>query len=374
MFNVVNKCEYRDGVFTTRFTKEMKPHIYNLKKDYTRMSLDVLCSFKSLFTTRVYEILRTQYYRFDREQCDQLIVPRPPKNPYTIAELKYPLISKPLDKYGSRGIFIIKDQEQLAGSVRKTAEFTDLDEILIEEYNDGFEFNMMTWVSDGAVRVISIADREKTQFAEGELPESTRNVYPSCLIDKVEEPAVSLLQSYIEYTGQKEGPLSMQFFWKPGRGIQVCEIAGRFFGYEHELTEMVYGFQTEELLLDYLYEKDRIKEMFHRHDIHHPVKYGAVLYFQGRQLQIADQTAACELAKEKCVVKPWIFYKEGERVIEYGPNPYLALYYIETENRRQLELETEKFFSEMSIRDPEGREVAYRNKIPEYEKEKKTDD
>lgn len=44
MFNVVNKCEYRDGVFTTRFTKEMKPHIYNLKKDYTRMSLDVLCS------------------------------------------------------------------------------------------------------------------------------------------------------------------------------------------------------------------------------------------------------------------------------------------------------------------------------------------
>mgnify|MGYP007107838139 CR=1 FL=1 len=147
-----------------------------------------------------------------------------------------------------------------------------------------------------------------------------------------------------------------------------------FFGYEHELTDMVYGFQTEELLLDYLYEKDRIKKMFDRHDIYHPVKYGAVLYFQGRQLQIADQTAACELAKEKCVVKPWIFYKEGERVIEYGPNPYLALYYIETENRRQLEMETEKFFSEMSIRDPEGREVAYRNKIPEYEKEKKTDD
>ena len=42
-------------------------------------------------------------------------------------------------------------------------------------------------------------------------------------------------------------------------------------------------------------------------------------------------------------------------MIEYGPNPYLALYYIETENRRQLELETEKFFSEMSIRDPEGK-------------------
>lgn len=91
MFNVVNKCEYRDGIFTTRFTKEMKPHIYNLKKDYTRMSLDVLCSFKSLFTTRIYEILRTQYYRFEREKSEELIVPRPPKGPYSIPELKFTL-------------------------------------------------------------------------------------------------------------------------------------------------------------------------------------------------------------------------------------------------------------------------------------------
>lgn len=91
MFNVVNKCEYRDGVFTTRFTKEMKPHIYNLKKDYTRMSLDVLCSFKSLFTTRIYEILRTQYYRFEKEQTEELIVPKPPKKAYSLSELKFTL-------------------------------------------------------------------------------------------------------------------------------------------------------------------------------------------------------------------------------------------------------------------------------------------
>ena len=292
----------------------------------------------------------------------------------SIANLQYPLISKPLDKYGSRGIFIIHHSDEVRKKALQTAEYTDCQEILVEEYNDGYEFNMMTWVMDGKVNVISIADREKTEMEEGMLPLSTRNVYPSRFLAEVEKSATDILQNYIRYTGQTEGALSMQFFWKPGRGIQVCEIAGRFFGYEHELTDMVYGFQTEELLLDYLYEKDRIKEMFDRHDIYHPVKYGAVLYFQGRQLQIADQTAACELAKEKCVVKPWIFYKEGERVIEYGPNPYLALYYIETENRRQLELETEKFFSEMSIRDPEGREVAYRNKIPEYEKEKKTDD
>ena len=70
---------------------EMKPHIYNLKKDYTRMSLDVLCSFKSLFTTRIYEILRTQYYRFEKEQTEELIVPKPPKKAYSLSELKFTL-------------------------------------------------------------------------------------------------------------------------------------------------------------------------------------------------------------------------------------------------------------------------------------------
>lgn len=321
------------------------------------------------------------WYR-DKSACRELLaklglptpgfakVPVKEKNANKLVEmtegLTYPLISKPLDKYGSRGIFIIRDQEQLMQRIRETAEFTDLDEILIEEYNDGFEFNMMTWVSDGTVKVISIADREKTQFEDGALPESTRNVYPSCLIDKVEGTAVSLLQSYIGYTGQKEGPLSMQFFWKPGKGIEVCEIAARFFGYEHELTDMVYGFNMEELLLNYVYDKKQAAEMLEKQDIRKPLAHGAVLYFHGKLKQIEDQQAACELAGEPAVVKPWIFYETGEEVVAYGPNPYLALYYIAADSREKLDGISGYFFDKMSIKDPEGEEIVLQNKLPEY--------
>ncbi len=125
MFNVVNKCEYRDGVFTTRFTKEMKPHIYNLKKDYTRMSLDVLCSFKSLFTTRIYEILRTQYYRFEKEGSDEIIVPRPPKAPYSLAELKFTL--NVVDANASRTVKRLVEQGRFEEAIEeiKDAAFDD---------------------------------------------------------------------------------------------------------------------------------------------------------------------------------------------------------------------------------------------------------
>mgnify|MGYP000440237693 CR=1 FL=1 len=73
-----------------------------------------------------------------------------------------------------------------------------------------------------------------------------------------------------------------------------------------------------------------------------------------------------EEEKKEQVEKPWIFYQEGEKVIEHGPNPYLALYYVKTENRKEMDLLTEEFYEEMHILDPNGQEVAYHNQIPDY--------
>ena len=54
----------------------------------------------------------------------------------SIANLQYPLISKPLDKYGSRGIFIIHHSDEVRKKALQTAEYTDCQEILVEEYNE----------------------------------------------------------------------------------------------------------------------------------------------------------------------------------------------------------------------------------------------
>ena len=290
--------------------------------------------------------------------------------PELIAHLHFPLVTKPLDKYGSRGIYVVHNLEELKQAITETASFTDLPEILVEEYNDGYEFNMMTWVHKGKVHVISIADREKTDIGPGEIPISTRNVYPSCLYEQVVAPATDLLQCYADKTGQKEGALSMQFFWKPENGIQVCEIAARFFGYEHELTDMVYGFSIEDLLLNYLYDVPALEQMLDQHDPRNPICHGAVLYFQGRLLQIRDLSVPQKLASHSAVEKPWIFYHEGESVIAHGPNPYVALYYISCPSRKKLDQVTDEFFTSMTIPSLDGKEVLYRNQMPDYPKTK----
>lgn len=75
---------------------------------------------------------------------------------------------------------------------------------------------MMTWVNDGKVNVISIADREKTQPEADMLPISTRNAYPSRLFSYVYEPARDLLQSYIAHTDQMDGPAFDAVFLEAG--------------------------------------------------------------------------------------------------------------------------------------------------------------
>lgn len=281
-------------------------------------------------------------------------------------DLCFPVVTKPVDKYGSRGIYISHNMEELKRAAEKTAEFCDGGEILLEEYNDGYEFNMMTWVLDGQVQVISIADREKTFYDPCEIPISTRNVYPSCLYEKVEPEAKALLQSYIQKTGQREGALSMQFFWKPGQGIQVCEIAARFFGYEHDLTDIAFGFNIEDLLLNYLYDPEALRQMFAGHRADCPEQIGAVLYYQGKLLPIGEQNSLRESAGHPAVVSSMIFYEDGETVAAHGPNPYVALFYVRAASRRELDQITEEFNQKITVKTPDGEEVLYANQIPDY--------
>lgn len=285
--------------------------------------------------------------------------------PQILNSLSFPIVTKPVDMYGSRGLFVLNHPDEVSRYFDSVCASSEIQEILVEEYNPGFEFNMMTWVHRGRVHVISIADREKTAVSGKSIPISTRNVYPSRLIDFVYDDALKILETYISGTGQTDGPLSMQFFWEPGREIQVCEIAGRFFGYEHELVEYSTGLSIEKLLLDYAFQESALAEDLAVHSAF-AVNRSAVLYFQGRDGIVDDQSAAKVIAARRRVQKMQLFYEPGEIMSPHGPQPYAARCYISGKTRKEVDIETKKIFDRMSIKDPSGQELLYQNEITDY--------
>lgn len=282
-----------------------------------------------------------------------------------LAGYAFPMIIKPLDMYGSRGLRIVNSASEIRTHFANCLSTSQRPEVLAEEYNDEYEFNMQCYVRKGVVRVLGIADREKTSHDPEEIPLSTRNVYPSRLIDKVYEPARDALTRYISRTGQTEGPLSMQFFWGPKHGFMVGEIAARYLGYEHELIEFTTRVSIEEILLAGAFAPDKLDQLLDACDPF-AKNSAAVLYFHAKDGIVSDLNPALDILARKDVQYGQIFYSAGERIGAPQRMPYAARYYIIGDSRAEIDARTEEIFSTMAIRDAEGNDLLYPNKPGSY--------
>lgn len=285
-------------------------------------------------------------------------------------DLKFPCVMKPRDGYGSRGIFVVNDKDEVKDKFDTTIGFC-LNErgVIVEEYCTGYEFNMITWVSEGTVKVVSIADREKSHEIEGDIPHVSRLVYPSRFWQDVIEDARDIVQRVSVFTGIKDGPLCMQFFWNPSEGIKVCEIAGRVFGYEHELVELGSALKIEDLLLDTVYDHRSLHDRLMKHSLENFKGVRAGLYFHGKEQRLGsvDEAKSFLSAYDDAIEDTIWYYSEGDEIGHgRGAKPYLLRLYIKADDLVGLDALTDELFAELRLEDRSGNNILYHNEIPDY--------
>lgn len=280
-----------------------------------------------------------------------------------VSSIGLPCVVKPVNGYGSRGIYKFDDLKDIEEHFDEVASYSDFDYILAEEYNDGFEFNMMTWLVDGEPQVLSIADREKSVEVPNAIPHVSRCAYPSRLIDEVYEDARAILRKVAAYVGMTSGPLSMQFFYAPEKGIQVCECAGRLFGYEHELVTLASGLSIEELLVDYVYDEEALREKLDRHSPFFDT-CSAGLYFHGYEGKVSEVHAPVVGDSTHEILK---YYLPGEQIKHgVGAKPYAVRYYITAPDRATLDSVTEQLYGQVKVFDGCGVNLLYQNQMTAY--------
>ena len=171
------------------------------------------------------------------------------------------------------------------------------------------------------------------------------------------DAARDVLSAFAARTGQTDGPISMQFFYSPERGLSVGEIAGRFLGYEHELIEYACGLSIEELLIAEALGDDR--EVSRLLETCRPLgkRSAAVLYFHARDGILACQDAAEAIARREDVVLYELFYRPGDRIGDPQSMPYFARYNIVTDTREEADQKSRDIAARMSATDADGREL-----------------
>ena len=81
------------------------------------------------------------------------------------ADMVYPVIVKPRDNSGSRGVKLCRTKEELAASMSEAFEVSKLDTVLVEEYIEGPEYSIEGLHYDGKAEVIQFTEKKTTEPA-----------------------------------------------------------------------------------------------------------------------------------------------------------------------------------------------------------------
>lgn len=80
------------------------------------------------------------------------------------ADMVYPVIVKPRDNSGSRGVKLCRTKEELEQSMAEALEYSKLDSVLVEEFIEGPEYSIEGLHFDGKSEVIQFTEKKTTEF------------------------------------------------------------------------------------------------------------------------------------------------------------------------------------------------------------------
>lgn len=81
-----------------------------------------------------------------------------------VEDFEYPVIIKPRDNSGSRGVKLCRSKEDLKASMSEALEVSKLDTVLVEEFIEGPEYSIEGLHHDGKSEVIQFTEKKTTEF------------------------------------------------------------------------------------------------------------------------------------------------------------------------------------------------------------------
>lgn len=146
-----------------------------------------------------------------------------------IPHFGFPVIIKPTDSSGSRGVTKIESAEDdLSGAVARAFQFSKSGEVILEGYMDGAEFTVEVFAAGGEVHVLAVTEKKKVEGTRGTVacelatPERPREV-----VARIAEAVVAAFHAL----GYTEGPGHAEVILKKDGSVGLIEVAGRGGGF-----------------------------------------------------------------------------------------------------------------------------------------------
>lgn len=182
-----------------------------------------------------------------------------PPSKEQISQLHYPVVVKPTDACGCRGLSYCGNEAELLRGYENALNFSEKGEILVEDFIEGKEVQVYYFVVHGTPVYIGLLDMVSlmgdgmVQCVLGQDHEELERLYLSQADGKVREMLCSM--------GYLEGNVALQFIKKDGT-FYFLELAPRLEGAPFwNIWKQRYGFSPLELMVDLALGREYSKQV-----------------------------------------------------------------------------------------------------------------
>lgn len=197
--------------------------------------------------------ITTDKARF-KELCKRYSVPTVPEYSYEeVVEGKaiFPVLVKPVDNSGARGIFICHNLAEFREKYEESLSFSPSKHVLIERYMSGAEATIFYYLHEGEVYLMGMGDRHMLKFDANLIPLPVGYTFPSVCLPSFKQGTNQNIIRMFKALGMSEGMVFMQSFIENGKCV-VYEMGYRLTGsIEHHLISKATGFNPLEAIVNF---------------------------------------------------------------------------------------------------------------------------
>lgn len=124
--------------------------------------------------------------------------------------IDYPVIVKPTDSSGSRGITICHNKDELKKAMLSAIEVSKVQRVLVEKYIDEKEATIIWLFKDGKYYISLCGNRHIKHNQEGQLPLPAGYSYPASVQPRFLKETAPKIEKMLHFLGVKNGMMFMQ--------------------------------------------------------------------------------------------------------------------------------------------------------------------
>lgn len=276
-------------------------------------------------------------------------------------EVGFPLMLKPVDNSGSRGVIKCESLEKLESAYAYALSFSTIGKVIIEKYMDCDNIAVSYFAADGEIRLSTTDDRMIYKSPESGASISSYSEYPSKYTDRYIREVNDNVINMLKDNGFDNGMISLQAFVDED-SFYFCEMCYRLSGGQHYiLTKNQNGIDQLALLIQFAvtgscsdeWDKDKETPYFDERF--------ATLRIIGEPGKVIDKLEGFDaILKNERVIKASSTKQVGDTIGQSGTTAQIigkiSYKFSKDENRAIV---AQGMLNELKIEDENGQSIAW---------------